>query len=231
MSALCIIPARGGSKRIPRKNIRPFNGRPILTYAVDAARESGCFDEIMVSTDDEEIARIGHDAGAQVPFLRSPETSNDHAEFVTVLLEVIEKYRTAGRTFDYLCCIYPTAALTQAAAIRDGYSKLTAEPSLSCVLPVVAFGYPIQRAVHITNGRLQMFQPENYHARSQDLQKAYHDAGQWYWLRTEKLHPKIQMLGQDTAGVVVSEADVQDIDNEDDWRMAELKYQMRQQAR
>lgn len=224
---LCIIPARGGSKRIPRKNIRPFLGRPALAYAIDAAKESGCFDEVMVSTDDEEIAAAAREHGALVPFMRSKEASDDHSNFTDALTEVLRCYKERGKKFEYCCCIFPTAVLTRAEHIKDGWEKLRASPDLYAVLPVLQFGYPVQRALKIQETRLQMFQPENYFVRSQDMEKAYHDAGQWYWMRADKISGQLRLLAPTSAPVVISEMDAQDIDNEVDWRLAEVKYQAR----
>lgn len=225
--ALCIIPARGGSKRIPRKNIRPFLGRPIMTYVIEAALASGCFAEVMVSTDDDEIAEVAEACGAKVPFRRSPETSHDHANFPTVLMEVLREYRERGREFEYTCGCYATSALTTPQHLREGLDKLRADTSLSYVVPVVPFGYPIQRALRILSGHIEMFQPEHYHTRSQELEKAYHDAGQWYWMRSNAMFDAIPVFSPSANAVVVSDMDAQDIDTEEDWRLAELKFQMR----
>lgn len=228
MSALIIIPARGGSKRIPRKNIRPFLGRPILAHVIQAALESGTSDTVMVSTDDPEIAGIAKEAGAEVPFMRSAENSNDYAVTLAVIREVIENYRNLGREFQYCCCLYATAVLTRPESLRQGKEQLLEEATLDGVLPVVRFDYPIQRAVWIDGQRILMFQPEHCLTRSQDLEPAYHDAGQWYWMRTSGLiRPDFQLLGPSCAPVVIDSCEVQDIDNEEDWKMAELKFQLR----
>ncbi|MDZ4288131.1 MAG: pseudaminic acid cytidylyltransferase [Prosthecobacter sp.] len=229
--ALCIIPARGGSKRIPRKNIRPFLGRPIIAYIIEAALASGCFAEVMVSTDDDEIAAIAEQYGAKVPFRRSPETSNDIAFFPEVLMEVLQEYRKRGREFGFCCGCFATSALTTPEHLREGFEKLRADTSLSYVLPVADFGYPIQRAVRIRSGHLEMFQPENYFRRSQDLEKAYHDAAQWIWMRSNAMFDGIRILSPAANAVVVSSREVQDIDTEEDWLLAELKYRLRQESR
>lgn len=228
MSSLAIILARGGSKRIPRKNIRLFHGRPVLSYPLAAARESGCFDEIMVSTDDVEIATIARDYGAAVPFLRSAERSNDHAGSDEAIREVILRYRELGRNFTHVCGIYPTAALATAEQLKRGFEMLAADPALAGVAPVLRFSFPVQRALVIKGGRIPMMYPEYYQSRSQDLEPAYHDAGQWYWLNVEKFLLTGEMLGPNTAGLVLSEMEAQDVDNEDDWKLAELKYQCSQ---
>ena len=228
--ALCIIPARGGSKRIPRKNVKPFLGRPMIAHIIEAAQKSGCFDEIMVSTDDDEIAEIAIECGAHVPFRRSPETAHDLATFPKVLMEVLDEYRRRGREFRYACGAYATAALTRPEHLLEGFDKLRSDPALSYVVPLLPFGYTIQRALRTrTDGRLEMFQPENYTAQSQDFEKAYHDAGQWYWMRSEAMFQRIPVLGPDAGFVILSELDAHDIDNDVDWQMAELKYKLRTQ--
>ncbi len=230
MNALCIIPARGGSKRIPRKNIRPFAGRPIIAYPIEAALKSGCFAEVMVSTDDNEIAALARDCGATVPFLRSAENSTDHAGSDEVFAEVLHRYAAAGRRFEFACGIYPTAALLTPARLREGFERLRADPTLTTVLPVQRFSFPIQRAVAVRAGRLAMFQPEHLDSRSQDLEPAYHDAGQWYWLRVDAFLRTRELMGPNCAAIVLTELEAQDIDNDDDWLLAELKYQLRRRS-
>jgi pseudaminic acid cytidylyltransferase len=225
--SLCLIPARGGSKRIPRKNIRPFLGEPILARVIKTALDSACFTEVMVSTDDVQIAEIAEKAGASVPFMRSCENSNDHAGTFEVIEEVLKRYESEGRHFETCCCLYATAVLTRSDQLREGKRLLESQPDLMAALPVLPFGYPIQRSVSIEGQRIRMFQPEHYASRSQDLEKAYHDAGQWYWLRPELLSPSKPLLGPESAPVVVSEMDAQDIDNESDWQLAEMKFQLR----
>ncbi len=232
MTAVAIIPARGGSKRIPRKNIRTFHAEPIISYAIRAALESGVFAEVMVSTDDEEIADVARERGAQVPFLRSAGSSGDRATTLDVLVEVLDSYRRLGREFDTLCCLYPTAVLTLPETLQAGAARLQAEPGAECVLPVVAYSYPIQRALLIRNGRLLMAQPDQAHARTQDLEPAYHDAGQWYWIRVNALSdPAFRILGPASVPIVVGSLVTQDIDTEEDWAMAEVKFELLQRQR
>jgi len=231
MNALCIIPARGGSRRIPRKNIRAFNGRPIIAYPIEAARESGCFSEVMVSTDDDEIAAVARECGAQVPFRRSAATANDHAGSDEVFAEVLLRYRDAGREFSLACGLYPTAALVTPEQLRCGRDQLLADGSLTTVLPLQRFSFPIQRAVALRDGRLAMLQPEHAATRSQDLEPAYHDAGQWYWLRVENFLRTRELMGPNCAAVLLPEMAAQDIDNPDDWALAELKFQAREPLR
>jgi N-acylneuraminate cytidylyltransferase len=221
--ALAIIPARGRSKRIPRKNIKPFLGKPIMEYSIQAARACKCFDEIMVSTDDKEIAEIAISAGAQVPFFRSTEASSDTAGTAEVLIEVLYEYEKRGMYFEYLCCIYPTAPFITAQ--RLSYAKsLLMENNVDCILPVTKFSYPIQRGLIIENGYARMLWPENYSKRSQDLQDVYHDCGQFYFLNTQSLIKQKSLFPEKTMTIIVPETEVQDIDNESDWKIAELKY-------
>lgn len=221
--ALAIIPARGGSKRIPRKNIKPFLGKPIMEYSIQAARACKYFDEIMVSTDDKEIAEIAISAGAQVPFFRSTEASSDPAGTAEVLIEVLYEYEKRGMYFEYLCCIYPTAPFITAQ--RLSYAKsLLMENNVDCILPVTKFSYPIQRGLIIENGYARMLWPENYSKRSQDLQDVYHDCGQFYFLNTQSLIKQKSLFPEKTMTIIVPETEVQDIDNESDWKIAELKY-------
>jgi len=221
--ALAIIPARGGSKRIPRKNIKPFLAKPIMEYSIQAARACKCFDEIMVSTDDKEIAEIAISAGAQVPFFRSTEASSDTAGTAEVLIEVLYEYEKRGMYFEYLCCIYPTAPFITAQ--RLSYAKsLLMENNVDCILPVTKFSYPIQRGLIIENGYARMLWPENYSKRSQDLQDVYHDCGQFYFLNTQSLIKQKSLFPEKTMTIIVPETEVQDIDNESDWKIAELKY-------
>lgn len=218
-----LITARGGSKRIPRKNIKDFLGYPIIKYSIDAARDAGCFDEVMVSTDDKEIAEIALRLGAKVPFYRSASTANDFATTADVIEEVLLEYRKNGREFEHFCCIYPTAPFVSPAMLRQGY-ELLRESDADSVLPVVRFSYPIQRALKIEQGKLSMIWPENLNARSQDLQPAYHDAGQFYWGRTDRFLKQKKLFSDNTLPIEVPESHVQDIDTLEDWKIAEMKY-------
>ena len=222
---LCIIPARGGSKRIPRKNIRPFHGRPILEWSVSAALQSGVFGRVMVSTDDEEIADVARRAGAEVPFMRSAEASDDHATTPDVLIEVLNRFGENGEQFDYGCCLYPTAPFVEPEDLVQGRDLLIAG-GYSAVMPIATFSYPIWRSLkRDSSGRVIMNFPEHLSTRSQDLPPAYHDAGQWYWFRTADFLRDQALLGPNTGSVLLPETRVQDIDNEDDWRLAEIKHQ------
>lgn len=227
MSKIAIITARKGSKRIPKKNIKLFLGEPIIKYSIRAAIESAVFDTVMVSTDDEGIAEIAKSYGAEVPFLRSEKNSDDHAGTADVLIEVIETYRAKGQSYDCLCGIYPTAPFITAQKLIRGMTLLE-ESGADVVLPVVQFSYPIQRSLRMIeeagSHRVEMFWPENYHARSQDLPGAYHDAGQFYCMKTESLLREKKLFCKDTRPLLMSELEVQDIDNETDWKLAEIKY-------
>ena len=227
MKTLAMITARGGSKRIPRKNIKEFNGKPIMAYSIEAAIQSGAFDEVMVSTDDEEIAEIARKYGASVPFMRSEKTANDFATTVDVIDEVIREYHGLGKDFDLFACIYPTAPFITSDKLKEAVEKLSASDADS-LIPVVRFSYPPQRAMEIHEGRLVFRQPENLTKRSQDLEPHYHDAGQFYVVRTESfLKNKGIMVGQ-ILPMEPSELEVQDIDNEVDWKLAEMKYKLLQ---
>ena len=223
---LALIPARGGSQRIPRKNIRSFCGEPIIRYSIDTAHKSGLFDVVMVSTDDEEIADIARSFNAEVPFIRSSKNADHQATTVDVIKEVLGDYAGRGMTFDSCCCIYPTAPLLTAKNLQDSFAQLE-RGDLDSVFPVVAFDYPIQRASFITDdGYLRLIEPEHRKTRSQDLLPAYHDAGQFYTFRTDTLLKIGDIWTEKTGTMILNPMQVQDIDNEDDWAMAELKYGM-----
>lgn len=223
MNNLAIITARGGSKRIPRKNIKEFCGKPIIAYSIEAAIKSGCFDEVMCSTDDEEIAEVAKRYGAVVPFMRSAATSTDFASTADVLSEVIAEYQKRGKSFDYFCCLYPTAPFVNADRIRQGLEKMVAA-NANGAMPVVRYSYPIQRALRIADGTLALREPEHLRSRSQDLEPMYHDAGQYYWYRTEAFKTNPNIMAISPLAILTPEEEVQDIDTSDDWKMAEIKY-------
>lgn len=223
---LAIIPARGGSKRIPRKNIKEFLGKPIIAYSIEVALTSGLFDEVMVSTDDEEIATIAKQYGAKVPFMRSHENADDFATLADVLIEVLRQYQVTHKSFENICCILPTAPLTNASQIRNAFKKLTDE-NLDSVLPVVEFSYPILRALELdTNNKLKMIWPKYLNSRSQDLKPAYHDSGSFYWVKSNSLIEQETLFCNNGSAIVLPETEIQDIDNETDWKLAELKYKL-----
>ncbi len=228
MNNLAIIPARGGSKRIPRKNIKEFLGKPIIAYSVETALRSQLFSKVLVSTDDEEIASIARQFGADVPFLRSTTNAGDHSTTMDVLVEVQGKLIENNERFDNICCIYPTAPLMQEEHLKEGYQKLTGT-NVQTVLPVARFSYPVWRGVELENsGRVQMKWPENSLKRTQDLTELYHDAGQWYWFKDEYLDQGI--FHAKTYSIVLEDIFVQDIDNLSDWEIAELKYEKLQKS-
>jgi N-acylneuraminate cytidylyltransferase len=222
-SALAIIPARGGSKRIPRKNVKPFLGQPIIKYSIDAAREAGLFDEIMVSSDDAEIRNLAGQLGASAPFARSAAASSDTATTAAVLLEVLDAYRAAGRVFDFVCCIYATAPFVTSARLREAWTLLQTTGADSA-LTVTRFSFPIWRAFKIDEGRVAFQWPENAVRRSQDLPPAFHDCGQLYLLRTASFQAHGSLVMPHTVPVMVPEGEAQDIDTEEDWALAELKH-------
>lgn len=230
MKSIAVITARGGSKRIPRKNIKEFCGKPILAYSIEAALNSGVFDTVMVSTDDEEIAEIAKKYGAEVPFLRSEATSNDYATTADVLLEVIDEYKKRGEFFDVLSCIYPTAPFITAERLKEA-GKMFGESDADNLIPVVDFSYPPQRAMHIVNGYLEPVYPKHLNSRSQDLEKHYHDAGQFYFTRVERFEINKHLMKGTVLPMPISELEVQDIDNETDWKLAELKYKLLSETR
>lgn len=223
MRKIAIITARGGSKRIPRKNIREFCGKPILAYSIEAARESKLFDTVMVSTDDEEIAEIARRYGAEVPFYRSENTAGDFATTNDVLLEVLAEYEKRGEHYELGCCIYPTAPFVTAEKLRDAAERLE-NSGADTLIPVVAFSYPPQRAMIVKEGRLVFEYPQYLDSRSQDLEPHYHDVGQFYLFYTEAFKRNKKLMTGDILPYVVSELEVQDIDNLTDWEIAEMKF-------
>lgn len=222
MKNLCIIPARGGSKRIPRKNIKEFLGKPIIAYSIETAIETGLFDEVMVSTDDEEIAEVAKQYGAKVPFMRSAKAASDYASTADVLKEVIAKYRELGEEFDNFCCFYATAPLVQSKDVASAFERLQ-QSDFTCVYPVVQFSYPIWRCLDIAeDGTMKRHWPEYENSRSQDLPKEYHDTGTFYWYKTKEWLAGSVKIG----GIIVDETSIQDIDTETDWKLAEMKYKL-----
>jgi pseudaminic acid cytidylyltransferase len=222
--SLCIIPARGGSKRIPRKNIKPFKGKPIIAYSIIATIESELFDEVMVSTDDLEIAEIAKSYGASVPFLRREGNSNDFATTADVLMEVLDSYLKEGKEFDYVCCIYPTAPFVSKIRLIEGFEMLI--KGADSVLPILSFDYPIWRSFKVNENKcLEYNWNEFINSRSQDLPTSYHDAGQWYWMNCNKFKETGSMVFDTTKGLHLSPYEAHDIDTLDDWKLAELKYE------
>lgn len=220
MENIAIITARGGSKRIPRKNIKEFCGKPIIAYSIEAALKCGIFNEVMVSTDDIEIANIAKQYGASVPFMRSQETSNDYAGTGDVLNEVLTEYKQRGLTFDFMCCIYPTAPFVTSEKLIKAYD-LMIEKGADTISPIVQFSYPPQRGFYLRNDELVAVDPASRPKRSQDLETIYHDAGQFYFYRLATYGKPGKNIP-----IVFPESEVQDIDNMEDWKLAEMKYMM-----
>lgn len=224
MKNVAIITARGGSKRIPRKNIKDFLGKPIIAYSIEVALSSNIFSEVMVSTDDDEIIEVALQYGAKVPFKRSAKNSDDFASTHDVLKEVLEQYIRLGENFDYACCIYPTAPFISNETLQSAYTKIITN-DFDLVMPIVPFGFPILRSfIKDENQNIQYAFPENINKRSQDLPKYYHDAGQFYFFNVESYLSRGKLIGDKMFGVELDELQVQDIDNEVDWKLAEMKY-------
>lgn len=222
----CIIPARGGSKRIPHKNIRLFRDKPIIAYSIEAAKESGFFDKIVVSTDSKEIAEIAKSYGAEVPFIRPSLLADDYAGTLPVIKHAIDWFdkNDKGNSPEFVCCLYATAPFVNAASILDAYSLLNSEDVDYC-FTVTSFGYPIQRALKVSiNKRIEMFYPEHSDTRSQDLEDAYHDAGQFYWGKADAFKQMKPLLSDHAVPFVLPRYLVQDIDTLEDWRRAELMH-------
>ena len=224
MKTIAIITARGGSKRIPKKNIKEFIGKPIIAYSIEAALASGIFDEVMVSTDSEEIAEVARRFGASVPFMRSAKTSDDFATTTDVLLEVLDEYKKRGTEFDYMACLYPTNPFISSDKLKSAM-EVIAKGDCAEVLPVVAFSYPPQRGyVFGDNESICYKWPEFKDSRSQDLEKIYHDAGQFYFYNVP-MYIKNRGVKGTVKPIICPEIEVQDIDNEEDWELAELKVE------
>ncbi len=218
--SLCLIPARGGSKRIPQKNIRPFNGKPMIVWSIETAMQAGVFDRIIVSTDDADIARIATEHGAEVPFTRPEALADDHATTLDVVRHAIGWLEAHGGAPETLCCLYATAPFATPEDMRAGALMLA---HADFAVPVTPFEFPIQRAVRVTgDGRLAMFDPAQFNTRSQDLPEAWHDAGQFYWGRTEAWKTATTLFGPSTAAIPLPRWRVQDIDTEEDWTRAEI---------
>ena len=228
MNIVAIIPARGGSKRIPKKNIKLFAGRPIISYSIKAAQETNLFDRIIVSTDSDEIAETAKSFGAEVPFIRPAELSDDFAGTAPVLIHALKWLNEHNYASDYFCCIYATAPFAQAKYIKKGLDLIKSK-SAATVFSVTTFPYPIFRALKIGNdGRIEMFWPEHENSRSNDLPEAYHDAGQFYWGNTEKFMKGKTFFSTDAVPIIIPRYLVQDIDTPEDWETAEKMYSVLQ---
>jgi N-acylneuraminate cytidylyltransferase len=221
---VAVIPARGGSKRIPRKNMKEFCGKPMMAWSIGATLKSGLFDRVIVSTDDQEIAAIAESLGAEVPFMRPKELSDDHAGTSAVIAHAIDWLRQQGMNPDPVCCIYATAPFISSDDLHRGF-KLLQESGADFAFSVTSYAFPIQRAIRLTSGgRMEMFQPEHFTTRSQDLEEAYHDAGQFYWGKADAWCSGKPIFGQNSTPVVIQRSRVQDIDTPEDWQRAELMF-------
>lgn len=223
MANIAIIPARGGSKRIPRKNIKDFLGKPIIAYSIETAIQSSLFDEVMVSTDDDEIAEIAKKYGAKVPFLRSKKNSDDMASTSDVISEVLGEYEILNKQFDFACCIYPTNPLMTIRRLIESKKKLV-DGDFDAVFPVLRYGYPVQRALKNNANKIEMVWPEYLSSRTQDLEIYFHDAGQYYWMDIKKFKLHKKLFSSNSGFIELSEMEAQDIDNSTDWDLAELKF-------
>ena len=223
---LCVIPARGGSKRIPHKNIKSFCGQAMIGYSIKAALDSQCFDQVIVSTDDAEIAKIAKLFGAIVPFVRPDELANDYTATVPVIKHAIEWFDDQNQLLSEVCCLYATAPFVQADAIKKAYKKMMQEQVDYC-FTVTSFASPIQRAIKVTaENRIEMLYPENLETRSQDLEESYHDAGQFYWGKAESFRQQKPLFSKGATPYILPRHLVQDVDTLEDWRRAELMYQV-----
>ncbi len=221
---ICIIPARGGSKRIPRKNIKHFLGKPIIGYAIQKALEVNIFDDVIISTDDLEIAEISKEYGGNVPFYRSEKCSNDFATTADVIYEVLMRLKEDGVQLEYICCLYPTTPILSSERLSEAY-KLVSSNEYDTVLTIQKFSYPIQRAFKRNqNGSLEWDRPEFELTRSQDVEPMYHDAGQFYFIKVNQFLENRKLIGSSTFGILIDDNEAQDIDNLSDWELAELKY-------
>jgi N-acylneuraminate cytidylyltransferase len=219
---LAIIPARGGSKRIPRKNIRPFGGKPMISWSITAALQSGCFDRVIVSTDDPEISEVAIAHGAEVPFVRPPELSDDHTGTIPVIAHAIAWQNANGEEVSAACCIYATAPFIRAEDLQRGWQAMQ-ESGAKYAFSVTSYAFPIQRAIRITPAqRVAMFQPEHFTTRSQDLEEAWHDAGQFYWGKAEAWLTGLPLFSEAATPIILPRHRVQDIDTPEDWARAEL---------
>ncbi len=225
---LAVIPARGGSKRIPRKNIKLFCGKPMLAWSVEAALQSGCFDHVIVSTDDAEIAEVARQCGAQVPFMRPAALSDDHTGTTAVIAHAINWFAAQGQTPQQVCCVYATAPFVSAADLCRGLAVLK-DTGSEYAFSVTSYAFPIQRAIRITQAkRVEMFNPEHFNTRSQDLEEAYHDAGQFYWGRASAWRANKTVFGPESAPIMLPRHRVQDIDTPEDWLRAEWLFKAMQ---
>lgn len=225
---IAVIPARGGSKRIPRKNIKDFCGKPMIVWSIEAAKASGLFDHIIVSTDDTEIAQVANAWGAETPFMRPAELADDYVGTGAVVKHAVEWFMEHIKMPEFVCTIYATAPFIRASDIRKGLDLLLSSGSEQA-FTITSFPSTIQRALKITsNGRVAMFHPENYQTRSQDCEPAYHDAGQFYWAKSASVLTSSSKFPDDAVPIIIPRYRVQDIDTPEDWQRAELIFKLLQ---
>ena len=221
---IAIIPARGGSKRIPRKNIKEFHGKPMIAYSIEAAGKSGCFDRILVSTDDDEIAGVAKQWGAEVPFIRPTNIADDFATTMDVMKHAVDWCLEQDWAIDKICCIYATAPFLSSSSLQDGLAILK-DPSIDYAFSATTFAFPIQRALGLNHdGKVEMFYPEHMNTRSQDLPEAVHDAGQFYWGQLEAYVQQKAFFTSQSKPILLPRKRVQDIDTPEDWEFAEALY-------
>ena len=227
---VCVIPARGGSKRIPRKNIKEFNGKPIIAYSIEAALKSNCFSQVIVSTDDDEISEVAKKYGALVPFVRPDELSNDYAGTISVIKHAIEWMEINNKNIENVCCLYPTAPFVQSQIISKAFKKFQDLNADYC-FSLTSFPFPIQRAIKIDqNDKIDMFNPDQFSSRSQDLEDAFHDAGQFYWGKAQAFKDEVPLFSEVSIPYMLPRYLVQDIDTNEDWIRAEVMYKVLQES-
>ena len=228
---ICVIPARAGSRRIPRKNIKEFNGKPIIAYSIEAALKSNCFSQVIVSTDDDEISEVAKKYGAQVPFVRPDELSNDYVGTIPVIKHAIEWMEDHNNYIENVCCLYATAPFIKSKILTKAYQQLK-DSSADYCFGVTSFTFPIQRAIKITqDDKVDMFYPEYFNKQSQDLEEAYHDAGQFYWGKAQAFKDELRLFSEIATPYILPRYLVQDIDSEEDWVRAEAMYKVLQHSK
>lgn len=221
---IAVIPARGGSKRIPRKNVKDFCGKPMIAYSIEAALASGCFDRVIVSTDDEEIANVAQAYGAEVPFMRPAQLSDDHTGTIPVIKHATEWFMAQGLAPDLVCCLYATAPFVTAEHLQQGLQQMQ-QTDAAYAFTVTSYAFPIQRAIKIDDQqRMQMFNPDAFNTRSQDLEEAWHDAGQFYWGKAASWLAEMTIFGEASSPIILPRHRVQDIDTSEDWDRAEWLF-------
>ena len=226
---IAIIPARGGSKRIPRKNIKLLFGKPIIGHVIEILKATKLFDEIIVSTDDKEIKEISEKYGAKVPFFRSRENSDDNATLVAVIIEVMDQYRSIEMEFDNICCVLPTSALILPAILGKALNDLE-KNNFDSIIPIVKYSAPIQRALEVDNGIVKMKDTKYINVRTQDLSSNYFDSGQFYWAKSSSIRLEKKLFMQNSGVIILNELQAQDVDDPMDWEMLELKYEFHQKS-